>query len=447
MTDQSLEWISSDPGVATVSCMQDEEGREIPEAVVTAVSPGTAVIQAVSNETDGRKTASVPVTVTADGEEHVHVWDAGTTDPQPDCTNEGMLTYTCTEDPLHTLSVPVPAVGHVLMYRPAIAASCEQEGRHEHYECTVCGRFFPDPGGETEITEVIIPATGHNFGKWTKLDENLHQRICSSNQAHKETAEHIWDTGTVVKEPSAGTEGKIIFACTDCNARRAEVIPALPAAEEVPSGTAGEPDLDAITPAESAANAAEESQSLAKVAAEKITAEGNLSKKTMTVSWNTSPNAVNYRIAWKKAADSKWNYLWSGGKTSCTLSKLKKGTLCEIMICAYQKEGSVWVRSAWSDVSRQYFRTVSKVKLKAGKKAVTVSWKKDKKAGGYQIQYSLKKNMKNAKTVNVSKKKTSYKLKKLKSGKKYYIRVRPIRKYSGKKYSGMFSAKKKARVK
>lgn len=64
--------------------------------------------------------------------------------------------------------------------------------------------------------------------------------------------------------------------------------------------------------------------------------------------------------------------------------------------------------------------------LKSSKKAeMTVTWKKDTKATGYQIQYSTNSKMKSAKTVRI-KKNTTYKqtIKKLKKGKKYYVRVR-----------------------
>ncbi len=73
-------------------------------------------------------------------------------------------------------------------------------------------------------------------------------------------------------------------------------------------------------------------------------------------------------------------------------------------------------------------KTVKKPTLKSAKKkgkVLTVKWKKVSGVTGYQIQYSLKKNMKGAKTVTVKgAKKTSRKIKKLKKNKKYYVRLR-----------------------
>ena len=85
---------------------------------------------------------------------------------------------------------------------------------------------------------------------------------------------------------------------------------------------------------------------------------------------------------------------------------------------------------------------------KAGQKCITATWKKDKKASGYQIQISLKKSMKGAKTITVmGKSKTKYTIKNLKPGKKYYVKVRPIKTKSSKKYLGILTKAKTAKVK
>ncbi len=68
--------------------------------------------------------------------------------------------------------------------------------------------------------------------------------------------------------------------------------------------------------------------------------------------------------------------------------------------------------------------TLKSIKVAKGKK-MTVKWTKDKTATGYEIQYSTKSNFKSAKTVTVKKASTtSTTVKKLKAGKKYYVRIR-----------------------
>ena len=58
------------------------------------------------------------------------------------------------------------------------------------------------------------------------------------------------------------------------------------------------------------------------------------------------------------------------------------------------------------------------------KKSAKISWKKVKDAKKYQIQYSLKKNFKQATTK--TSKKVAITIKKLKNKKTYYFRVRAV---------------------
>ncbi len=92
--------------------------------------------------------------------------------------------------------------------------------------------------------------------------------------------------------------------------------------------------------------------------------------------------------------------------------------------------------------------TLSSVKSSA-KKTLTVKWKSDKKADGYQIQYSTSKKFKGAKTVDIKKNRTtSTKIKKnLKGGKKYYVRVRAYKKSGKSKICGSYSKVKSVKVK
>ncbi len=92
-------------------------------------------------------------------------------------------------------------------------------------------------------------------------------------------------------------------------------------------------------------------------------------------------------------------------------------------------------------------KRTSKLTLVKGSKKITVKYKKVSKADGYVIQYSLKKNFKGKKTVYVSKKYAKKVLKKLKSGKKYYVRVAAYRKYKKTGSSKTYKAIGKYRTK
>ena len=99
--------------------------------------------------------------------------------------------------------------------------------------------------------------------------------------------------------------------------------------------------------------------------------------------------------------------------------------------------------------------TLPKVKIskpKAGKKAVTVKWKKigkksRKKISGIEIQYSKNKNFKKTKTVKAKKTAASKKISKLSKKKKYYVRVRTWKKWKGKKYVSKWSSVKTVKTK
>lgn len=93
------------------------------------------------------------------------------------------------------------------------------------------------------------------------------------------------------------------------------------------------------------------------------------------------------------------------------------------------------VSSGWYCEAPYYFSTkftsviknitLSKVKSPKAKQ-LTVNWKKNGNVNGYEIQYSTDSKFKKSKTVTIDVKgnKTSYTIKKLKSKKRYYIRVR-----------------------
>ncbi len=73
--------------------------------------------------------------------------------------------------------------------------------------------------------------------------------------------------------------------------------------------------------------------------------------------------------------------------------------------------------------------SVSNLKATAGKKKLTITWKKKSGISGYKLQISTSKNFKDKQTYTIGKNKTKkvitkYKGKSLKSKKKYYVRIR-----------------------
>ena len=92
-------------------------------------------------------------------------------------------------------------------------------------------------------------------------------------------------------------------------------------------------------------------------------------------------------------------------------------------------------------------KAVKTKKLRKGRGAFVQKWTKIKGVSGYQVIYSLNKNMSGAKMKNVSSKKKNLKVKKLQSKKRYYVRVRAYVTVNGKKYYGKWSKKRSVKTK
>ena len=89
-------------------------------------------------------------------------------------------------------------------------------------------------------------------------------------------------------------------------------------------------------------------------------------------------------------------------------------------------------------VSNPQAPTIKSLK-KSGKKAIKITYKKVSGVSGYQIYMSTKKKSGYKKIATLSSKKSSYTKGKLKKGKKYYFKVRTMKKVSGKYRYSSFS--------
>ena len=174
--------------------------------------------------------------------------------------------------------------------------------------------------------------------------------------------------------------------------------------------------------------------------------DGNISKKNFKVTF-TGKNVQTYRIRYRTAGSKTWKVAKTnikGTAKSATTKALKLKGLYDIQVQAKGTDGK-WVTA--KTISRRYMRTASKVKLSGQKKAIKVTWKKLSDVSGYQITYSTKKSMSGATTKSSGKKSSAKKLTGLKSGKTYYVQVRPYKIKNGKKYYGVYSQVKKVKVK
>jgi len=135
---------------------------------------------------------------------------------------------------------------------------------------------------------------------------------------------------------------------------------------------------------------------------------------------------------------------------------LKKGTDYTVAYSNNKKIGTATVtingKGKYTGTKSVSFKilpnAVTGLKLTAGKRQMTVSWKKVSGVTGYQLQYYPKGNSASVKKVIISSSKTVKKtIKSLKKGRVYYVRIRSYKKVNGSNYYSAWSTKKKVTIK
>ena len=177
----------------------------------------------------------------------------------------------------------------------------------------------------------------------------------------------------------------------------------------------------------------------------------------MIVSWGKNTKADGYMIyrsvdggSYKKVKTIKKN-----STVTWTDTNLTNGSVYKYKVYAY-------AQFAWDDIGTQTYKSYgSAVKTTAflsrgsitsvsnsASKAMTVKWKKNSSANGYEIQYSLKSDFSSGlKTKTITKKSTiSSKITGLTKGRTYYVRVRSYKTVDGTKYYGTWSLKKSVKI-
>jgi len=179
------------------------------------------------------------------------------------------------------------------------------------------------------------------------------------------------------------------------------------------------------------------------------TTANKLKKQKITKVSSTYKKSVGQSFTLKPKAKGKITYKTGNKKVATVNSKGKvtvKGT-GKATITVTAKATSTYSKSVKKITVYGVPKKPEMKKLTAGKKKFTVQWKKDKKADGYQVQYSTdKKFKKNVKSVNVSKKSTKATVKKLKKRKTYRVRMRSYKKINGKKYYSGWGKVKSVKV-
>ena len=116
---------------------------------------------------------------------------------------------------------------HEMVKTEEKAATHEEDGNIEYYTCSKCGKKYNDEMGTSELTdeEIILKATGHNYGDDWKTDEINHWHECDCGE-RADVESHNFGEWTVIQEPSSNTDGSRKRDCSVCGYTQTEEIPA-----------------------------------------------------------------------------------------------------------------------------------------------------------------------------------------------------------------------------
>ena len=75
-----------------------------------------------------------------------------------------------------------------------------------HYECSVCHKLFDAEKVEKTAQQLAIEINdSHDFGAWASNGDGTHSRVCSRNNAHKETHDCMGGTATCTAKAVCST--------------------------------------------------------------------------------------------------------------------------------------------------------------------------------------------------------------------------------------------------
>ena len=172
------------------------------------------------------------------------------------------------------------------------------------------------------------------------------------------------------------------------------------------------------------------------------------------LTWKKVSDATGYVVYRKNSGSKSWKKIKivkGASKTTYTDStvKSKHGTVYSYRIESYKSVNGQTAKAVSKE--KKILRLTAPTKLKIANqkgRKLSVTWKKQKKISGYQIQYSTGKTFaKGTKMTNIVKSSDKAVIKKVKKGKTYYVRIRSYQKSGSKKTYSAWSSYTKVKIK
>ncbi|HCT91385.1 MAG TPA: hypothetical protein DF613_08425 [Lachnospiraceae bacterium] len=333
-------------------------------------------------------------------EGHVHEYQK-VLDPQPTCTDVGIMTYTCSCGDAYTEKIA--ARGHQPVTDPMVAPTETAEGKTEGSHCSVCGQVLK--------AQEIIPATGNPVDPENPETPETPQEP----QPHKHTYQ-----SSVTRKPTCTQEGTRTFTCSCGNTYTEKIAPE--DHQYVKECTPATPERSGKQQQVCRVCAQTNAMTVIDSPRELI-----LNKTVYSYDGKVKRPAVTVK-------DSKGKVLTAGTDYRVSYPKGRKNP--GVYTVTVELQGNYSGRMTGSFTVKP--RKTSLKKVTAKSRGMQVTWKKQAaQIDGYQIQYSTDKKFtgKTAKFLKAKKSAAAKTVSRLKEKKQYYVRIRTYKamKVNGKK--------------
>lgn len=263
---------------------------------------------------------------------------------------------------------------------------------------------------------------------------------------------HKYDSGKITKNPTCTAKGEKTYTCTVCSFKKTEPVNAKGHKESGYKTTVAATYKTKGTQVNKctvcSAKLGEKAIDMLKLAKPSGLKASAVSTTSIKFSWNKVTGAESYTLYYKTGS-GKWKSVNAKNKTSYTAKKLKVGATYKFKVVAVAGGNKSAESSQVSATTKPASVTLKALRSKK-KKEVVVEWKKISGVTGYEVMYSTSKKFakKSTKTVTIKKDKTVKTIiKKLKSKKKYYVKVRAYKTVNKVKVYGAYSKVKNIKCK
>lgn len=142
---------------------------------------------------------------TIKAEEKEHLYSVWKITKNPDCMQTGTKTRTCSIcNKIQTETIP--ALGHTIVKDKSIAATCTREGRTEGEHCSVCGKIITE--------QKIVPKVRHTYNSNWKSNVSSHWRECICGEKGEEASHtFLWVTDKLATATETGLKHEECIIC------------------------------------------------------------------------------------------------------------------------------------------------------------------------------------------------------------------------------------------